>query len=226
MPDANDRGDGGQPPQHTILLCALLLIMYQMVLLNLQAQLLVRHHNLQNSALLCIGFMYTIQFHPGFRRTFGQPGVRNAPYIDVVLKMMGPESEGGNHRQFYANFRMSPQTFTWLRDKLWLKAHPELDPDKEARPGRKKRGRKPDHKSFTKRLLMSIWLLVTNCTFHQLGEQWGEGAGYFDYRHMLFSNIAQLKKEVIRMDAHTHTHHATARTRPRAHDRAHTRDRV
>ena len=99
-------------------------------------------------------------------------------------------------KQFASNFRMSSATFEKIWAHLWSKRLREFEAARKARKdaGLKPGGRKPDERSYRRRLYMTIWFLANGCSYRAVGEQFGYNCN-FDY--LLIRAIARLAPEFI-----------------------------
>lgn len=120
---------------------------------------------------------------PEYRRLFGTMHLHNEGQVDVVKRMMQEHP-----RQFYEIFRMQPETFKWLKEKLWGQVQSGSPPDCA-------RGRKPDANLFENRLLYTIYFLASGCSYRQLSFTWGKT---LDWRDLLIGELATLKDVAVR----------------------------
>ena len=157
-----------------------------LVLLNEQRKelaqlslLLLNAHYQLLSASLCFLAFETLRVMPYGRKLFNAPNMWNAPFIDVVEKMMLHKP-----RQFYHNFRMTPTTFESLFHRVQNHMYP---------PERAKRTRERDPAVTRKRLLWTIYFLAHGGSYRNLSNVWGTP---LCYKELLIDELAAMKSKV------------------------------
>mgnify|MGYP002632529817 CR=1 FL=1 len=149
-----------------------------------------RRQTLVQSCALVFASVAALSQTPGYRRLFGTAHVMHAGKYETVLRMMED-----NPAQFAKSFRMTPDTFFFVRDRLWETMYP----NNGRAAGARNRGRKPDRLVFERRLLMTIWYLATGHTYREMEFSWG--VPYVGWDELLVEPLASLAAEFVRFPA-------------------------
>lgn len=121
-----------------------------------------------------------------YRRICGIDRVYNKGQLETSLTMMEEHPY-----QFYELYRMTPNTFWVLYEKLWE----HVNGSDEYRVQCPRRGRSPSREVFRNRLLYTLSFLSSACSFRQLSQTWGKS---LDWGELLIEELASMKDKIVR----------------------------